>query len=237
MAGYIKTIKIEDLVCMDDYADTYHYAVDLAYARADNILFREQVYKSDAKLWLHKDLAEIVFEAAQTCYEEHGMRFVLYDGLRTIEAQESMSQTQRVRDNPSWLEPPRMVSRPGKGGHPRGMAIDVGLMADDGSLLNMGCAFDTISEHTDEVRNLAHRKHAHTDDILANREILNQSLLNAAKNQDKSLHMLRAEWWDFRLPLSVYREYQPVSEADLPEHMKLIENPDSTICISNSYDI
>lgn len=237
MPKYAHTIHIEDLICMDDHSDTYNYHVDLAYASADNILFREQVYKSDAKLWLHKDLAEIVFEAAQTCFEQHGMSFVLYDGLRTIEAQERMSQTQRVRDNPSWLEPPRMVSRPGKGGHPRGMAIDVGLMREDGSLLDMGCAFDTISEHTDEVRNLAHRKHAHTDEILANREILNQSLLNAAKNQGRALHMLRAEWWDFRLPLSVYKDYQPVSEADLPEGMKLIDNPDSKICISNSYDL
>ena len=40
--------------------------------------------------------------------------------------QTAMGKTQIVKDNPDWLEEPnRMVSPPGNGAHPRGMAIDV----------------------------------------------------------------------------------------------------------------
>lgn len=212
----MKSIPINDLVCMQNFADQYHYRIDLAYARADNLLFGEQIYKSDARLWLHKSLANIVFHAAKDCYETHNARFILYDGLRTIDAQEKMMRTKRARENPHWMEEPRMLSTPGSGGHPRGMAIDIGLETREGNLIDMGTPFDSMVDK-------AHRDYNHPDCIKKNRAMLDESMIMAANNLKTPLRLLSEEWWDFRLPSELYAEYNPLSDDDLPAHIRLIK--------------
>ena len=207
---------------MNMHSDTHHYRVELAYAREDNLLFEERIYRKDAQLWLHKDLAKIVQKAALMCFKKHGLRFILYDGLRTIETQEAMMHTQRVRDNPHWLREPRLLSSPGGGGHPRGMAIDIGLETLEGELLNMGCAFDYLAENPSAEHNPAHRNYKHTDDIRKNRYILDSHMENAAQALEIPLFPLPEEWWDFRLPPIIYGKYTPVSEHDLPDDMRLL---------------
>ncbi len=207
-------IDISDLICMHDYADKYNYSIDLAYSSIENVLFGERIYKKDAKLWLYKDLANIVFIAADYCFTTYNLHFILYDGLRTIDAQEKMMQTQRARDNPHWTEPPRFLSPPGSGGHPRAMAIDVGLETPDGTIVDMGTAFDSMVEQS-------HRNYCHAEHIKKNRSMLDDSMLTAAKELQTPLFLLPEEWWDFRLPADMYNQYAPLSERDLPEHMRL----------------
>lgn len=211
-----KSIPIDDLVCMHDAADHYHYRIDLAYAREDNFLFAEQIYKSNTRLWLHKTLAEIVCRSAKYCYKTHNARFILYDGLRTTDAQEKMMRTKRARENPHWMEEPRMLSTPGTGGHPRGMAIDIGLETLEGELINMGTPFDSMTKE-------AHRAYNHPEHIKKNRAILDESMTSAAQFFKTPLHLLSEEWWDFRLPTDTYTEYAPLSDDDLPAHMRLIK--------------
>ncbi len=211
----LQIITHDDLICMNDYADKYNYRIDLAYAHEDNLLFGERIYKKSTRLWLYKDLAEIVFSAAQQCFEEHGVRFILYDGLRTTDAQEAMMHTKRARDNPQWMEEPRMLSPTGAGGHPRGMAIDIGLEDIRGELLDMGSDFDCFSEQS-------HREYKHTPNIQANRNILDKSMEHAAKSLNTPLLPLPQEWWDFRLPPEIYEQYEALSDSDLPEHMRLL---------------
>ncbi len=211
----LKTISPKDLICMDDYADKYNYRIDLAYAREDNLLFGERIYKKDARLWLYKDLAEIVLIAARRCFEEYGMRFILYDGLRTTNAQEAMMHTKRARDNPQWIEKPRMLSPAGAGGHPRGMAIDIGLEDSNGALLDMGSNFDCFSEQS-------HRNYNHPQNIKSNRNILDKSMEHVAKSLNIPLFLLPQEWWDFRLPSEIYEQYAPLSDGDLSKDMCLL---------------
>ena len=215
-------IAPEDLTCMDMYDDMYHYRVELAYAREDNLLFEERIYRKDAHLWLHKDLALVVQKAALLCIEEYNLRFILHDGLRTVEAQEAMMHTQRVRDNPHWLEEPRLLSSPGGGGHPRGMAIDIGLESLEGELLNMGCAFDYLAEDPSQEHNPAHRNYRHTADIRKNRNILDSCMEDTAQALGIPLFPLPEEWWDFRLPHTFYSKYTPISEQGLPQNMRLL---------------
>ncbi len=210
-----KSINAKDLICMDEHSCKYHYKINLAYSKSDNLLFGERIYKSDARLCLHKILAEIVFVAANNCYNIHGLHFVLYDGLRTIDAQKAMMQTQRAIKNPHWIEKPRMLSPVGSGGHPRGMAIDIGLITPKGEILDMGCAFD----HLDKK---AHRNYKHPQNIMNNRNILNECMANAAKQLEVPILLLPEEWWDFRLPPHIYEQYAPLSDSDLPENMCLI---------------
>lgn len=208
-------ILTEDLICMNALAEDNCFRVELAYARDDNLLFGERIYREDAKLWLYKDLADIVCLAARKCYEAHRMRFVLYDGLRTTDAQKAMMLTRRAQDNPQWLEEPRMLSLPGAGGHPRGMAVDIGLEDESGNLLDMGCPFDFMDE-------TAHREYGHSPEVKRNRLILDGAMIRAAENLGIELTLLPEEWWDFRLPKRFYQEYAPLSENDLPEDMRLM---------------
>ncbi|PCI55221.1 MAG: D-Ala-D-Ala dipeptidase [Alphaproteobacteria bacterium] len=214
-----KTIQPQDLVCMNEFASMHHYRVDLAYAQDDNLLFGERIYREDAKLWLHVSLAKIVKKSATYCFENHKLRFILYDGLRTTDAQEAMMKTQRALDNPHWLEKARLLSPPGAGGHPRGMAIDIGLETLDGELIDMGTAFDYLSE--DPEKNPAHRAFPHNQDVIDNRKILDDSMKQAATSLNMPLLLLPEEWWDFRLPPDIYEQYEPLSENDLPAHMRL----------------
>ncbi len=219
----ILTISPDDLVCMNDHATAHYYRIDLAYARDDNLLFGERIYRPDAKLWLYKDLADITMTAALYCYETYGLHFILYDGLRTIEAQEAMTKTARVRENPHWLEPPRLLSPPGSGGHPRGMAIDIGLEDKDGTLIDMGCAFDYLAENSNPEHNPAHREYKHAKHIQNNRSKLDKSMIYGATKHQTALTPLTEEWWDYRLPSKFYNRFKPLSEADILPQQKVMK--------------
>lgn len=205
---------------MNDNAQDYGYRVDLAYAREDNLLFGEPIYKTEAKLFLFEDLADTVKKAAAYALSEYSMRLVLYDGLRTIEAQERMLKTKRVHENPHWFDL-GLLSKPGSGGHPRGMAIDVSLETLDGVLLDMGTPFDYLTETPED--NPAHRDFDHLKHVQSNRKILNSCMEHGAKENRIELIGLPQEWWDYRLPADTYNAYAPIADADLPSDMRLCQ--------------
>ncbi|MDB5492160.1 MAG: D-alanyl-D-alanine dipeptidase [Micavibrio sp.] len=216
------TIPPSDLVAMDTLATTTPLRIDIVYAQAAHPenMFGEAIYRPGARLWLHKDFAEIVALAAKRCFEQRGFVFVLKDGLRTTEAQEKIVQTPIVRANPHWLQEPRLFSPPGKGGHPRAMAIDIVLETRDGQLLNMGTQFDYLTP--DPAVNPAARNFAGiSDEAEANRQILEDFMVAAAKDLNRPLLPLPAEWWDFRFPGSYTELYAPISDRDLPPAMRM----------------
>lgn len=217
----LQKISPQDLVQIEDQADALR--VEVAYARDDNLLFGERIYRYDAKLWLYKDLAQIVLRAAKI-FQDQDLRLILYDGLRTSDAQERILKTQAVRDNPHWLEEPRLLSPPGAGAHPRGMAIDCSLESGDGQLLNMGTEFDFLAEDSSPETNPAHRNHPNlSKEVIANRKILDKGIVQAADEAGITLLALPQEWWDFRLPPEVYELYEAISDADLPHDMRMTD--------------
>lgn len=81
------------------------------------IFVRGETLPTDAQLYLHKLLADVVVHAAELAFQRHGLTLVLYDGLRTVEAQQKMLETRRVKENPHWVENiPRLLSPPRRGG-------------------------------------------------------------------------------------------------------------------------
>lgn len=219
----MKQLDFNDFVDMGTYVSTHPIKIDLAYAREDNLLFGERIYRPDAKLWLHKDLAKVVLRAAEIAQEKYGYHLVLFDGLRTTTAQEKMLQTQRVKDNPHWLEEPRLLSPPGAGAHPRGMAIDVSFITPDGELVDMGTPFDYLAESPHADKNPAHREYKNlSPDILARRGHLEDCFNCASKETGIPVIGLQQEWWDFRQPESVYGQYAPKDDLELPEHMRMV---------------
>lgn len=222
----MKRIDPAELIAMNDLAGDFPLRVDLVYAQADHEenIFKTALYKPEAKLWLHRDMANIVCRAAQMIFDQHGYKTLLFDGLRTTEAQAAMRETDIVKAHPQWLEgETRLLSPPGHGGHPRGMAIDLTLETEDWARLDMGTAFDALPSGGAEPRtNKAHRDNMEISDEAAhNRDILTGFMILAAKETGLPLLPLPQEWWDFRFPASYYNEYAPLSDADLPEQMRM----------------
>ncbi len=193
---------------------------DLPYAKGAHPenMFQEAVYRPDAGLWLHRDLLCVVAYAAVFAVRRHGWGLVLKDGLRPVEAQQAMQETAIVRAHPHWCEdgPARMLSTPGKGAHPRGMAIDLVpvCLSDGGEPVDMGTAFDALP--ADPARNPAHRAYPDLpEEVRANRRALERLIMDAAVAAGVPLRPLPVEWWDFRCPDDIYNARTPLSDADL----------------------
>lgn len=224
----MKPIGPAQLVPMDIFAQDLPLRVDLAYAQPAPKSFCGAVYRPGARLWLHEDLAAVVLLACRACHEKHGLRAVLYDGLRTVTAQETIRDTAAVRANPQWLEgETRLLSPPGQGAHPRGMAIDLSLETADGTLLDMGTPFDELSTGgAGPAVNRAHRDHSgQTETARRNRAVLTQAMTGAAAALGLPLLPLPQEWWDFRFPPEIYNACAPLADPDLPPQMRMTNRP------------
>ena len=218
-------IAPHDLVAMDEYVGSHPLLIDIVYANADHPrnIFGRAIYRADARLWLHRDMADIVLAAAQICYDRHGLLFELKDGLRPVEAQAAMLDTDIVRAHPQWLEDPRLLSPPGKGGHPRGMAIDIILKTEAGGIVDMGTPFDHLV--TDKNDNPAARDYRGLDDhVYKNREKLESAMVEAGDRAGKPILPLPAEWWDFRFFPEYSNQYSPIADMDLPSQQKMMKS-------------
>lgn len=219
----LKRIDAVELVALDDFTSTHPLKVDLVYAQAghpDN-MFKTAIYRPDAKMLGHKDLVDIILGAAQICFKKTGWIFEVKDCLRTVEAQELMRQTDIVKAHPQWLEEPgRLLSPPGKGGHPRGMAVDIVLVDLNGDEIDMGTPFDFLTE--DRNNNPAARNYtAFSSEVLAHRRVLEDSMMQAAQEAGREVLPLPQEWWDFRFPKAYSELFAPICDADLPRELRM----------------
>lgn len=222
-------ITPDNLVAFDDYLSSHPIKIDLVYAKPshpDN-MFKCGIYRPDARMWGHRELAPVVLRAAEICFKKTGWVFELKDCLRTYEAQALMRETDIVKANPHWLEEPgRLLSPPGAGGHPRGMAIDIILVDKNGDEIDMGTPFDYLT--TDRANNPAARNYTRFGDdekrnqqVLYHRRVLEESMMDAAKEKGCELLPLPQEWWDFRFPKSYSETFSPVRDAELPPAMRM----------------
>jgi len=222
------TMPLTALVPMDLFNGDEALRIDLAYAQPAPKSFCGIIYRPEARLWLHQDLAAITVLAARLIYNNHKLHMVLYDGLRTVCAQELIRDTPVVQANPQWLEgDARLLSPPGRGAHPRGMAIDLSLESADGQLLDMGTAFDALATGgSGPLTNPAHRDYARLSAaVTRNRAILTGAMQQAAALLALPLLPLPQEWWDFRLPAEIYDNYAPLADHDLPPQMRMTAKP------------
>ena len=221
----MKKIAVEDLVHMDGHNGLY--VADVVYADAahpENV-FGCALYRADAQIYLHKRLADVVLHAAELAQKDG---FVLWvkDGLRPMEAQKLMGESPIAQKHPEWLVAPRLISPPGAGGHPRGMAVDVTLYDQEtGVELDMGTPFDCFPEDKDAGIWPAHRDYMDLSAaVKANRARLDDYMLRGAAFCGETLLPLPAEWWDFRFYPEETSLYAPISDADLPPEIRLSAN-------------
>lgn len=150
--------------------------VDLKYATADNFT-GQVVYQFNCCL-LHKDAA-LKLRDVQAELEVIGLSLKIWDGFRPMAAQWKFWEI---------IPDERYVSDPRKGGrHTRGTAVDVTLVAKDGSELPMPSDFDDFSEK-------AHRNYMEvSQEAIQNRELLETVMLK------HGFIGLPTEWWHFDL--------------------------------------
>jgi D-alanyl-D-alanine dipeptidase len=219
----MKKIAPTDLVALDDFTSTHPIKIDTVYAKPEHPdnMFKTKIYRPAAKMWGHRELVPIILAAAQICFKKTGWTFEIKDCLRTVEAQALMRETDIVKAHPQWLEEPgRLLSPPGAGGHPRGMAVDIVLIDKNGDEIDMGTRFDFLTEDRDN--NPAARNYIKfSKTILDNRKILEESMMQAAAEAGRELLPLPQEWWDFRFPSAYSAQFEPIHDANLPPEMRM----------------
>lgn len=221
----MRAIPHTDLIDMSDQPNIH---INLAYAQDAPPNIFGKIYRDGARLWLHKMLAEIVIIAASYA-AANGHSLLLYDGLRTTDAQAAMGESDIVKANPQWMEEPRLLSPAGGGAHPRGMAIDLTLMDHRGDILDMGTPFDHLAENSAPEHNPAHRAYPDLSfDARAHRTRLNEYMILASQQTKTPLVLLAQEWWDYRLPAEIYEGYAPLSDDDLPPEMRMVQGDSSS---------
>jgi D-alanyl-D-alanine dipeptidase len=161
-----------------------HIDIDLRYASADNLTGRP-IYRQALAL-LHPDALQALALAA-TLAAAQGLRLHVFDAYRTVAAQWRLWEV---------LPDPRYVADPRQGSiHNRGVAVDLTLADRDGHPLDMGTAFDDMTEHSG---------HGRTD--LAPAVQRHRALLAGLMALAGFVHNPH-EWWHYNLPN--WHDYPP----------------------------
>lgn len=151
--------------------------LDIRYATDDNFLGRA-VYEAPRCL-LVPDAARLLIEA-ERALRAQGYRLVVWDCYRPRSVQYEMW---KILPDPTYVADPERGSR-----HNRGAAVDVGLLAADGSPVPLPTGHDDFSPR-------AHRDAANLPpEAIGNRERLERAMGEAGWIP------LASEWWHFDAP-------------------------------------
>lgn len=170
-------------------ADAADYA---ATPRAERLNVFGLAYRRDAKLYLHRTLADIIVGAAIDLYETQGWTTVVYDGLRTVDGAFNLYNFATDADIENGL-----LALPGQSAHNKGLAVDSMMCDAEGREVEMGGHFDHLDMETNS--------RAYTGDKISaaaqqNRLIREAAFLRSAFAQGLLVAPLRSEFWDDRPP-------------------------------------
>ena len=160
---------------------------DLRYASAQNFVGRDLYSPLDCA-WLHRVAAHGLETAnAWLKTQRTDLRFLVLDAMRPQRVQEQLWQSLEGTGLQMYLANPARGSI-----HSFGMAVDITLIDERGSELDMGTPFDdltALSHPAKEAEYLA-------EGILNNAQIANRQLLRDAMTQG-GFSGIGTEWWHF----------------------------------------
>ncbi len=162
-------------------------AVDLRYASADNFVGRD-LYSPYDCAWLHRDAAAALESmVAWLARRKPGYKALVLDALRPQRVQEQLWNALEGTPLEMYLAHPERGSI-----HSFGMALDITLLDERGRELDMGTAFDDMSElaHPAREAQLLARGAISAQQV-ANRQLLRDAMLQAGFTG------LNSEWWHF----------------------------------------
>lgn len=147
--------------------------IDIRYATADNIT-GAPLYPV-ARCKLRRAVARKLASAADALRRDH-RRLLLWDCYRPSSVQ---AELWKRKPDPRYVAPPEKGSV-----HARGAAVDLGLVAGDGSPVTLPTKFDDFTS-------AAHRDHALKGDRGAEARRLERAM------SDAGFDGLPTEWWHF----------------------------------------
>jgi zinc D-Ala-D-Ala dipeptidase len=160
---------------------------DLRYASANNFVGRD-LYTPHDCAWLHREAAAALEQAvAWLAQQRPGYTLLVLDALRPQRVQQLLWDTLQGTDLQIYLAEPVRGSI-----HSFGMAVDVTLCDEQGNELDMGTAFDDLTDRSHpalEGQMLA--SGALTETQVANRDLLRGAMLGAG------FAGINTEWWHF----------------------------------------
>jgi D-alanyl-D-alanine dipeptidase len=184
------TVNIDDIANCAEFrhlATIAGIAVDLRYACADNFIGRDLYSPTDCA-WLHVDAARAL-ENVVAWLRQHapGRTALVLDALRPQRVQEQLWEALDGTSLQMYLAHPVRGSI-----HSFGMALDITILDADGRELDMGTAFDDMSERSHparEVQMLAAGEMSQAQ--VANRQLLRDAMNHAGFNG------IATEWWHY----------------------------------------
>jgi D-alanyl-D-alanine dipeptidase len=185
-----RTIRSEEIPGSPDFRHLSTIAgigVDLRYATPSNFVGRDLYSPLDCA-WLHADAAAAIERAvAYLAARVPGHKLLILDALRPHAVQVELWDALAGTDLQMYLAPPERGSI-----HSFGMAVDVTILDASGRELDMGTAFDDMTE-------LSHPKleaeHVASGELtaaqIANRQLLRDAMFGAG------FVGINSEWWHF----------------------------------------
>jgi D-alanyl-D-alanine dipeptidase len=183
-------VRCEDIAGHPDFRrldDIAGIAVALRYATPDNFVGRDLYTPLDCA-WLHRDAAAALERAVAWLAERRpDCTLLILDALRPQRVQEQL-----------WLalqgtELLGYIAEPARGSiHSFGMAVDLTVLDAHGRELDMGTAFDDLSERSQPVREkeLLARGQLSVEQI-SHRQLLRDAMAHAGWQG------INSEWWHF----------------------------------------
>ncbi|ATS18266.1 D-alanyl-D-alanine dipeptidase [Parathermosynechococcus lividus PCC 6715] len=188
-------------------------------------------YGNASPFWLRVGVITAL-EAAQASLMSYGWRLAIFDAYRPVAVQQFMVEhtfrelcTQRDL-NPQqidgslattlweqvylfWAIPSQDPQQPPP--HSTGAAVDLTLVDETGTLLDMGGAIDELSERSYPDFYDRHPHLAHAKNIAERRQRLNQAMTNAGFQRHPN------EWWHFSLgdQLWAWQTQQQTGQSDI----------------------
>jgi len=163
--------------------------VDLLYATDRNFLHKV-IYKGLSKCYLPCQVAIKLCNAEYFLNQANpGYHLVVFDAVRPLHIQQQMWNE---LDMPAWKKINYLANPADISLHNYGAAVDVGIILENDSLLDMGTAFDSFNELSQpkyEARFLADG--GLSQEAYNNRLILRRAMLRAG------FSMMHTEWWHF----------------------------------------
>lgn len=174
----------------ENYVDLSSFSkvkIDLKYASCDNFM-GEDLYGSFRKAFLHRDAAGKFQKAVQFLNQKNPTwSFIVFDALRPRAVQWKMWE--RVKNTPQE----KYIADPKKGSpHNYGMALDLSLLDEKDTLVDMGAGFDEFLEMSEprlEERFLKEGR-------LSSQQMENRMVLRSVMTKGGFLQ-LPHEWWHF----------------------------------------
>jgi D-alanyl-D-alanine dipeptidase len=202
MANTIRSEDVPGNAAFRHLSSIAGIAVDLRYAGPDNFVGRNLYAPLDCA-WLHRDAAAAI-ERVVAWLAQHapGHRALLLDALRPHRVQEELWDALAGTSLQMYLAPPERGSI-----HSFGMAVDITLLDPSGQALDMGTAFDDMTELSHPALEAGHLASGE----LSAAQVANRQLLRDAMHQ-AGFTGIKTEWWHFDCGdrVAVRRDYTRV---------------------------